>query len=88
MLEELSTLRNLKETIKETEMRLSDITYKDLPSYEIGFEQGIEQGKNKGKIEGKIETAILMIKNFKLPINEVAKKLDIDEEILYKELNK
>ena len=88
MLEELSTLRNLKETIKETEMRLSDITYKDLPSYEIGFEQGIEQGENKGITKGKIETAILMIKNFKLPINEVAKKLDIDEEILYKELNK
>jgi len=39
-------------------------------------------------MEGKIQTAIMMIKIFKLPINEVAKKLDIDEELLYKELNK
>jgi len=85
-----------KTIIKETEMRLSDITYKDLPSYEIGFEKGIEQGIEEGEIigeirginKGKIETAILMIKNFKLPVSEVAKKLDIDEEILYKELNK
>jgi len=65
-------------------MRLSDITYKDLPSYEIGLEQGIQ----KGEIRGKLQTAIMMIKTFKLPINEVAKKLNIDENELSNALYK
>jgi hypothetical protein len=86
MLEELSTLRDLKEVIKESEMRLSDITYKDLPSYEIGWEQGVREGRDFGLQKGKVETAIMMIKSFKLPINEVAKKLNISQEELLNKL--
>ena len=44
MLEEISTLRNLKEVIKEVNMRISDIRWEDLPSYEIGLEKGIQKG--------------------------------------------
>jgi len=44
MLEEISSLRNLKDVIKEVSMRLSDIKWEDLPSYEIGLEEGLERG--------------------------------------------
>jgi len=43
MLEEISTLRDLKDTVKETEMRLSEVRLEDLPSYQIGLEKGIER---------------------------------------------
>jgi len=48
ILEEISTLRNLKETFKEVEMRYSDIRFEDLPSYEIGLEAGIQRGMQQG----------------------------------------
>jgi len=41
MLEEISTLRDLKEVIKEVSMKLNDIRLEDLPSYEIGIEKGV-----------------------------------------------
>jgi len=51
ILEELSTLRDLKECIKEEEMILLDrVKYEDLPSYEIGLEKGMERGMEKGVV--------------------------------------
>jgi len=66
MLEELSSNRDLKETVKEAEEMLSKMLEKDydfskLPSYEIGVNEGlnkgikagIDKGKEIGKKEGK-----------------------------------
>jgi hypothetical protein len=58
-----------------------------LPSFDMGFNRGIEKGFNKGIIE----TAIKMIKEFSLPIDEVVEKLNIKKEELLeymKELEK
>jgi predicted transposase/invertase (TIGR01784 family) len=53
MLEELSSLRNLKEQVKEYEMILtSKVKWEDLPSYEIGFEKGLEDGLQQGLEKG------------------------------------
>jgi flagellar biosynthesis/type III secretory pathway protein FliH len=52
MLEELSELRNLQNTIKEAEMGLMSIKWEDLPSYEIGMEKGFEAGMQQGIEEG------------------------------------
>jgi len=91
MLEELSTSRDLKNIIKEEEMGLMDIRWEDLPSYEIGLEKGIkdgmEQGLQQGLQKGKIESAKIMIRDFRLSIDEVSKKLDIPLDLLKKELN-
>jgi len=45
MLEELANSQELKEYIKEAEVRLSDVRLEDLPSYEIGYERALEQTK-------------------------------------------
>ena len=37
---------------------------------------------NKAKIESTINTAIMMIKEFNLPVGEVAEKLNIDVNVL------
>ena len=47
MLEELSTSRDLKDVIKEEEMSFQDLTWEDLPSFEIGLEKGIQKGIQK-----------------------------------------
>ena len=52
ILEELSGLRNLQNVVKEAEMRLMDIKWEDLPSYEIGMEKGFEVGMQNGLQEG------------------------------------
>jgi hypothetical protein len=83
-LEELSTLRDLKETFEEIEMRLSEVRVEDLPSYNIGMRAGKNYGFNNGFEEGIVK----MIKGFNIPIEEVAKKLKIDKEKLIKELKK
>ena len=90
MLEELSLSSEVKELIKEEELRLSEIKLEDLPSYEIGFEKGLEKGVEKGIEKGK-KLALKEIAN-KLILNvkdekEVAKLLGIDENYL-KELLK
>ena len=96
MLEELSTSRNLKHEIKEAEMGLQNLTWEDLPSYEIGLEkgiekglaEGIEQGIEKGKITGKI----LAYYELGLDIKTIANKINLTEnevkEIINKYFNK
>ncbi len=95
MLEELSTNRDLKTLIKETEMGLMDIKWEDLPSFDLGLEvgekrgekKGEEKGKKEGEKIGKIKSATIMVKEFNLEPIEVAKKLNIDVNDLLKELN-
>ena len=89
MLEELSSLRELQNTIKEAEVRLSDLrnlTYQDLPSYQIGMEKGIEHGFEKGRGEGIIEAAAKVVKEFNLDINEVAKRFGLLPETIQKHI--
>jgi predicted transposase/invertase (TIGR01784 family) len=98
MLEELSTSRDLKKIIKEEEMGLMHTRWEDLPSYEIGLEKGIEdgmkkgiekgieKGKEEGFLKGKLEAAKLMLKEFNLKAEDVAKKLDIPFDILLKHI--
>lgn len=86
ILETLSTNRNLKDKLKEAEEMLRDIRYEDLPSYEIGMERGMERGILQGVSQGIITTAITMIKEFNLSVEQVAKKLNISIEELKKHL--
>jgi len=65
-----------KEIQKGVEMLTVDI--EKTPFFQIGEKIGIQ----KGKIEGIIETAIQMIKEFNLPIDEVVKKLNIKKDEL------
>jgi predicted transposase YdaD len=57
---------------------LREIRYENLPSYEIGMERGISQGI--------LKTAITMIKEFNLSIEQVATKLNISIDELKKHL--
>ena len=94
MLETLSSNRNLKEVVKEIEM-LRTTTLQDLPSWEIGLEmgiekgieQGIEKGIEQGIEKGKLESAIVMIKDFNISPEDVAKKINIPLELLLNKLN-
>jgi predicted transposase/invertase (TIGR01784 family) len=55
-LETVSELRKkLKPLIKEQTMVADQISVKNLPTYEIGFEEGIEKGIEKGRQEGQLE---------------------------------
>lgn len=75
---------------------LRDMKFEDLPSYEIGMErglaqgisQGISQGKKEGIMEATLKTAIIMIKEFHLSIEQVASKLNISIDELKKHLDK
>jgi len=86
ILETLSTNRDLKEKIKEAEEMLRDIKYEDLPSYEIGLERGynnaIIREKDSWVSQGILETAIVMIKDFNIAIDDVVAKLNIKKEEL------
>ena len=84
ILEILSTNRDLKDKIKEAEKMIRTTRYEELPSFELGLEKGIEEGIQKGKFEGKIETAITMIREFGLSVNEVANKLKLPVDELKK----
>ena len=46
------------------------------------LDQGIEQGIQTGIQQGVFETAIIMIKDFQLAIDDVAQKLNIKKEEL------
>jgi len=72
MLEELSTNRDLKDTVKEVEM-LSNIRYEDLPSYEIGIEKGVERGIQQGiekGIQRGIQSSMVMVAKQMLKLNQ------------------
>ena len=96
ILETLSTNRDLETTVKEAEEMLKNIELEKLPSYEIGFEQGIKDGIEKGIQRGiqrgiekaTLKNAMVMIKRFKLSIDEVSKELDIDKEKLLEFIKK
>ena len=92
MLEELSTSRNLKEEIKEAEMGLQNLTWEDLPSYEIGLERGIEKGMQegiqKGLEKGLIEGEILAYYKLGLDIQTISQKMKLPEEEIKKIIKK
>jgi len=89
IVEVLSTNRNLQNNVKQGEEMLT-VDIEKMPSFNIGLERGIQQGVQKGKLEGKlegiIETAIKMVKEFNIPVDEVVKKLNIKKEELTKRL--
>ena len=60
-LEELSTNRNLQNTLEEVERMLRDMKIEELPGYKIALERGEERGLSRGITQGIIETAITMI---------------------------
>jgi len=66
---------------KEIPMPFTLVKEKD-PWYKDGIEKGIEKGKEKAQIE----TALLMIQEYNLPLEDVAKKLNISKTILEKKL--
>ena len=90
MLETLSTNRDLLDIVKEIEM-LREITYQDLPSYQIGMQQGIQEGMQQGMqqgiqqgIEKEREKAISILYSMGIDIDTISNKFDIDKErVLY-----
>jgi hypothetical protein len=71
---------------KEKKMPIVFDTKND-PLYHKGWNEAWNEAWNKAEIESTINTAIMMIKEFNLPISEVAKKLNIDVNVLQKALN-
>jgi len=90
MLEELSTSRDLKSEIKEVEMGLQNLTWEDLPSYEIGLErgiqQGMQQGMQRGLKQGVLKGKVITLYELDFPIEEIAKKLNLSVEEVKKTL--
>jgi hypothetical protein len=79
MLEEISTLRNLKEVIKEVNMRLSDIRWEDLPSYEIGLEKGMQKGIQKG-----LEKGVISLYKYVKDIDLISKEFNLEKtKVIY-----
>jgi len=81
MLEELATSQEVKEGLKEFEMRLSDVKFEDLPSYKIVLKRGIEQGIEQGKKEA-LKKAVLSLLEFTKDLDLIAKKLDVEKEFI------
>ena len=81
MLETLSENRDLKEKLEKAEEMLRYIKMEDLPSYSLGYKKAILNEKDawlsQGLSQGLIDTAIMMIKEFNLSVEAVAKKLNI-----------
>jgi len=48
----------------------------------IGMQKGLEQGIKKGIYQGVFETAIVMIKDFQIAIDDVVSKLNIKKDEL------
>jgi flagellar biosynthesis/type III secretory pathway protein FliH len=49
---------------------------------QLGIAQGMQQGMQRGVQQGIFETAIVMIKDFQLAIDDVVQKLNIKKEEL------
>ena len=90
MLETLSENRDLKEKLEKAEEMLRDIKMEDLPSYSLGYRNAVMNEKDvwmsQGISQGIIDTATMMIKRFKLSIEEVAKELNISIDEIKKHL--
>lgn len=82
ILETLSGNRDLQDTLKKAEDMLRDVRMEELPSYRLGE----ERGEAKGISQGAINTAITMIKEFNLSVEQVAKKLNLSIDELKKYL--
>ena len=80
ILEELSGLRDLKDVVKEAEMRLMDIKWEDLPSYEIGMERGMERGIEQGIQKGEEIGKIKAFYELGFDIKEISKRVKKPEE--------
>jgi len=88
MLETLSENRDLKEKLEKAEEMLRDIKMEDLPSYSLGYKKAILNEKDAWLSQGLIDTAIMMIKEFNLSVEAVAKKLNISIDEIKNHLNK
>jgi uncharacterized protein YidB (DUF937 family) len=84
ILDELSTNRDLENTLKEVIKMLRDMNIEKLAGYQVAKERWISQGISQGIIN----TAIKMITKFKLSIEEVATELNISMDELKKHLDK
>ena len=104
ILETLSTNRNLEDKIKEVEDMLRTVKMEDLPNYQRVLERGVDiaytnaiikekdnwvsQGLSQGLSQGMFETAIVMIKDFNIAIDDVVEKLNIKKEELLEYMKK
>ncbi len=76
ILEEFSSLRDLREIVKEQEMFITNkVKFEDLPSYEIGMEKGMEKG-------------ILALYKVTGDISLIKKELGIEENKIFAVLEK
>ncbi len=87
-LEELSTNRNLQNTLEEVERMLRDMKIEELPGYKIALERGVERGMQKGIAQTTLDNAIIMVNKFKLSVEDVAKELNISLDELKRHLQK
>ena len=62
----------------------TDPVYKEGMEYglQLGLQRGLQQGLQQGIRKAKLEDAIILIKEFNLPIDVVSKKLNISIEEL------
>jgi len=86
MLETLSENRDLKDKLEKAEEMLRDIKMEDLPSYSLGYKSGVNIGLSQGLSQGIVDTATMMIKKFKLSVEEVANELNISIDEIKKHL--
>jgi len=56
------------------------------PWYKEGIEKGIKKGREEGREKALLETALLMIQEYNLPLEDVSKKLNISKDILENKL--
>jgi len=80
ILEEISGLREMKEVVKEAEMRLMDISFEDYPSYELGMEKGFNNGFNNGIQQGEIRGKIKAFYELGFDIKEISKRVNKPEK--------
>jgi len=79
------TNKSLENFYKEKKMPFI-IDAKTDPLYNKGWNEAWTESWNKAQTERKIEDAIIMIKEFNLPIDTIAEKFEIDKNILIEKL--
>ena len=72
-----STNRGLEKEV-EKGMKMLTVDIEKTPLYKIG----VEKGREEGIVEGIFETAIVMIKDFQITIDDVVEKLNIKKDEL------
>lgn len=71
MLEILSDNRQLKQQIKEAETMLTNITLKNLPSYELGEERGEKRGEKRGITIGEEQGIVIGVESVVINLFDV-----------------